>query len=82
VVRIEEGVVAKRRWSDLSEGTRRLIVVGAAIDGGLRIAALNDVRRRPADQLRGPKWAWVTSLALVNSAGLGPLAYALFGRRR
>jgi hypothetical protein len=74
--------MAKRRWSDLSEGTRRLIVLGAAIDGGLRLAALDDVRHRSAEELRGPKWAWVTSLAVVNSAGVLPVVYRLAGRRR
>jgi hypothetical protein len=73
--------MARRRWSDLSENTRRLIVVGAAIDGGLRVAALNDLRHRSAEELRGPKWAWVTALAVVNSAGVLPLVYRLAGRR-
>jgi hypothetical protein len=74
--------VARRRWSDLSERTRRLIVLGAVVEGVLKIAALRDIKRRPAAQIRGPKWAWATAVTLVNSVGGAPLAYFLFGRRR
>jgi hypothetical protein len=56
-------------------------MVGAAVDGGLRIAALVDLRRRPAEQLDGPKWAWATALAVLNSAGIAPLVYFRVGRR-
>ena len=46
----------RRRWSDLSEGTRRLIIVTAVADSILKGAALIDLKRRPANQVRGPKW--------------------------
>ena len=72
----------KKRWSDLSKRDRRLIVVGAAIDGILKIAALVDLRRRPAAEIRGRKWVWATVLVLANSAGAVPLGYFRFGRRR
>jgi hypothetical protein len=74
--------MARRRWSDLSERTRRLIVVAAAVVGGLKVAALVDLARRPAAEVRGPKWVWATVLPVVNAAGGVPLAYFLFGRRR
>ena len=74
-------VTTRRRWQDLSPRTRRLVVAGAVLDGGLRIAALADLRRRPADQVRGSKKAWAAGLSLVNSAGVLPLAYFLAGRR-
>jgi hypothetical protein len=77
----EDEMAAKRRWSDLSEGTRRLIVIGAAVEGALKIAALLDLRRRPAAEIRGRKWVWATVVGLANSAGTVPLAYFLFGRR-
>jgi hypothetical protein len=73
---------AIRRWNDLSERNRRLIVVGAVVDGLLKIAALRDIRRRPAEEIRGPKWAWATVVTLANSVGAVPLAYFLVGRRR
>jgi hypothetical protein len=73
--------MARRRWSDLSPRTRRVIIVVAAAETGLKAAALADIRRRPASQIKGPKWLWIPVVALVNSAGLVPLSYFAFGRR-
>lgn len=75
-----ENAVA-RRWSDLSTGQRRLIIVAAAVEGALKLAMLIDLRQRPASEVRGPKWAWAAT-ALANTAGLAPLSYFLLGRRR
>jgi len=81
--RTDEGVVAaRRRWSDLSKRTRVLIVTAAAADGALRVAAVIDIQRRPASQIRGRKWIWTAVLALVSSAGVAPVSYFVFGRRR
>ena len=71
----------RRRWSDLSEGTRRMIIVTAAAESILKGAALLDIKRRPANQIRGPKWLWVPVVILVNSAGIVPISYFVFGRR-
>jgi hypothetical protein len=71
----------KRRWSDLSEGTRRWILIGAAVEGALKIAALVDLKQRPANQVRGRKWVWAVVITLANSAGAVPLSYFLVGRR-
>jgi hypothetical protein len=70
-----------RRWSDLDEGTRRFIVVGGTVEGLLKVAALSDLARRPAGQVRGRKWIWAVALVLVNALGAVPLAYFRFGRR-
>ncbi len=72
----------RRRWSDLSERSRRLIVLGATVDGVLKIAALRDLRKRPAEQVRGRKWIWATVVSLANSGGVVPVIYLLAGRRR
>jgi hypothetical protein len=72
----------KRRWSDMSTRTRRLIVFGAVFEGALKVAALVDITRRPADQINGSKAKWATAVVLVNSVGAVPLAYFLLGRRR
>jgi hypothetical protein len=49
-----------RQWSDLSERTRRLLAITAVAEGALRLAALIDLKRRPASQVRGPKWVYLT----------------------
>lgn len=71
----------RRRWSDLSEGTRRLIIAAAVADSILKGAALVDIKRRPANQIRGPKWLWVPVIVVVNSAGVVPISYFVLGRR-
>jgi hypothetical protein len=70
-----------RRWKDLSPRTRAVIVAVAVTEAGLKAAVLADLRRRPAAEIRGPKPAWALSM-VVNSAGLIPLAYFVFARRR
>jgi len=71
-----------RRWSDLNEGSRRLIIAAAVGEAVLKTAVLVDIRRRPASQIRGSKRMWIMAAVLVNSAGVGPLSYFVFGRRR
>jgi hypothetical protein len=75
-------MVVRGQWSDLSERTRRLVRITAIAEGILKIAALIDLKRRPASQVRGPKWLWATVLAIVGSAGVVPTSYFVFGRRR
>ena len=70
------------RWSDLSESNRRLIIAAAIGEAVLKTAVLIDISRRPASQIRGSKRIWIIAAVLVNSAGLGPLSYFAFGRRR
>lgn len=79
---METAVVARRRWSDLSERSRRLILLAGAVEGVLKIAALVDIRRRPAHEVRGPKWVWASLVVAVNSFGGAPLVYFFLGRRR
>jgi hypothetical protein len=74
--------VARPKWSDLSPSTQRLIVIGAAVETSLKAAALVDLKRRPAGEIRGAKWMWVPVLTVVNSAGVAPLVYFVWGRHR
>jgi hypothetical protein len=75
-------MAARRQWSDLSQRTRRLFTIAAVAEGTLKLAALIDLKRRPASQVRGPKWAWATVVTVVGSAGVLPVSYFLFGRRQ
>jgi hypothetical protein len=75
-------MAAKRKWSDLSGPTRRLLAITAVAEGILKLAALIDLKRRPASQVRGPKWVWATVMTVVGSAGVLPISYFLFGRRQ
>lgn len=68
-----------KQFPDLSAGQRRLLVAAAAAELTLKAAALIDLRRRPADQVRGPKRLWV-ALMFVNL--IGPVSYFAFGRRK
>jgi hypothetical protein len=78
---VEDVVAATRQWSELSERTRRLLTIAAVAEGILKLAALIDIKRRPASQIRGPKWLWATVVSVVGSAGLLPVSYFVFGRR-
>jgi len=73
--------MASRR-SELSESSRKVIIAAAIGEAVLKTAVLIDIRRRPASQIRGSKRMWIIAAVLVNSAGVGPLSYFAFGRRR
>jgi len=45
-------MAAKQKWGDLSERSRRLILAAAVTEGCLKTAALIDIKRRPASQIR------------------------------
>jgi hypothetical protein len=74
-------MAARRQWSDLSVGTRRLLAITAVAEAILKLAALIDLKRRPASQVRGPKWVWATAVTVVSSAGVVPISYFVLGRR-
>lgn len=69
----------KVSWNALSSPQRATVVGAGMAQVGLMIAALRDLRRRPAEQVRGRKSLWVAA-SFVNV--VGPLAYFAFGRRR
>ena len=68
-----------RSWSDLGPHARAAIVALAALQVTLLVAALVDIRRRPADRIRGGKKRWVAA-SFVDF--VGPIAYFAAGRRR
>jgi hypothetical protein len=69
------------KWRELTSRQRAALIARGAVQVGLLAAALRDLRRRPADQIRGPKVVWV-AVSGMNYLGLGPLTYFAFGRRR
>lgn len=71
--------MATRRLADLAPAQQRLLMMSAAVQFTLLAAALIDIRRRPREQIRGPKAMWA-GLAFVNF--VGPAAYFTVGRRR
>ena len=71
--------MAKKRWSELSAGQRRGVMLSGVVQVTLPIAALVDIWRRPEEEIRGSKRLW-TAAAFVNF--IGPLSYFSFGRRR
>jgi hypothetical protein len=63
---------------DLSAAQKGAIALSGAVQLAL-LAALVDIYRRPAGEIRGGKRLWVAA-AFVNY--VGPISYSLFGRRR
>ena len=70
------------RQRHLSERTRNLLFSAAIAEGCLKVAALIDLKRRPAGEIRGPKWLWAVAVVIVNSFGAVPVSYFVVGRRR
>jgi hypothetical protein len=68
-----------KKWSDLTPGQRAGAVAMMVVQVSLLIAALVDIRRRPAEQINGSKRLWV-GVAFINF--IGPIAYFVFGRKR
>ncbi|WP_409329610.1 PLDc N-terminal domain-containing protein [Trujillonella humicola] len=68
----------RTRWGDLPRGRRRALLVLAALQLALAVAAWTDLATRPAEQVQGPKARWAAVIA-VN--WVGPLAWFRWGRR-
>lgn len=69
----------KQSWRELNSAQKSVLALAGVIEVLLLLAALLDLRRRPAEQIRGSKRVW-TLVAFLNY--VGPLAYFLFGRKR
>lgn len=70
--------MAMKTWSDLTPGQRRAVYVVGIVEVVATAAALRDLARCPARDVRGPKLAWGLA-AFVQP--VGPLAYFVVGRR-
>ena len=54
--------------------------LGGLIHFILMVAALIDLRRRPAEQINGSKRLWVFVVTLIYF--IGPIGYFVFGRKK
>jgi hypothetical protein len=70
---------ARERWIEMSPARRVASIVTVVIQVSLLVAALVDLRQRPAPQIRGSKRLW-TLVVFIN--WVGPISYFLFGRLR
>jgi len=70
--------MAKKKWSELTPRQQRAVKVGGAIEAVMTVAALADLARRPAEEIRGTKTAWVLALFVQP---FGPITYFAVGRR-
>jgi hypothetical protein len=68
-----------KKWSELSTPKKIGIILIGLTQVSLMVAALIDIRRRPAEEINGSKKMW-TALAFVN--WIGPIAYFVKGRKR
>jgi hypothetical protein len=70
--------VANKKWSDLSDRQKTVVVVGGTVELLLTAVALIDLARRPAEQVRGPKALWAMGCLIQP---VGPISYLVAGRR-
>jgi hypothetical protein len=71
--------MTKIEWQELTSDQRKAFVLIGLAQVTLIGLALRDLRKRPAEQIRGSKKLW-TPIVFVNF--IGPTLYFLVGRRR
>jgi hypothetical protein len=69
----------KKHWKDLTNGQRARVISLGAVQMALQTAAIRDISKRPAYQIKGPKAAWIAG-TFINF--FGPITYFVFGRRK
>jgi hypothetical protein len=81
-----EVLIMGKKWEELSQPEKTRVVATFAgqivvglVQFGLLIAALRDLRKRPAEQIRGRKKAWYF---IVFIEWIGPIAYFVYGRKK
>lgn len=69
----------KKKWSELTPTQQKLIIVGGVVEVALTTWCLRDLKHRPAELVRGPKFLWGPALSVQP---VGPIAYLVWGRKR
>ena len=72
-------MMGRKKWSEMSPRQRVSIGIGVAVQVTLLGVALWDIRRRSAEEVRGPKLLW-SMVAFINY--VGPISYFVVGRKR
>jgi hypothetical protein len=69
----------KKSWNELTTAQKGSVLLSIGVQLSLMVAALSDLRKRPAAEINGPKAAWVVGSFI---SFIGPTAYFLFGRKK
>ena len=66
-------------WGDMSPMQKKLVVVTGIAEVAVTAWCARDLRKRPAELVRGPKLLWGPALSVQP---VGPIAYLVWGRKR
>ena len=69
----------KKSWSDMTPTQKKVVVVAGLVEVALTSWCLRDLKQRPAELVRGPKFLWAPAMSVQP---VGPIAYLVWGRRR
>ena len=69
----------KKSWSDMTPTQKKVVVVAGIAEVALTTWCLRDLKQRPAELVRGPKFLWAPAMSVQP---VGPIAYLVWGRRR
>ena len=66
-------------WGGMSPMQKKLVVVTGIAEVAVTAWCAKDLRKRPAELVRGPKLLWGPALSVQP---VGPIAYLVWGRKR
>jgi hypothetical protein len=69
----------KKSWSEMTPMQKKVVVVAGVAEIALTTWCLRDLKERPAELVRGPKFLWGPAMSVQP---VGPIAYLVWGRRR